>query len=517
MLQSDIKEQLKSVFANLKSSFVLRVERDQAYAYADEYTAFVEDFAATSDKLSVEYVAGSDFRFNIIRDGCDTGVRFCGIPNGHEFTSLLLAILNADGQGKNLPDKAITARIKALKGEVRLQTYVSLTCTNCPDVVQALNVMALVNPNVTSETIDGALYQDEVTALNIQAVPSVYVNGQLLHVGRGDLGTLLQELEDTVGTTHDESAAKVEHQCDVVVLGGGPAGATAAIYSARKGLKVAIVAGRIGGQINDTTGIENITSVPEITGVQLSANLRSHIERYDVDIYDNRKIVGVDLDGKLKRVFVRGGEEFIAPAVIIATGAGWRRLGLPDEALYLGHGIHFCPHCDGPFYQGKKVAVIGGGNSGVEAAIDLAGICSHVTLIEYGDAMRADGVLQEKVRSLGNVDIRMMSQTTAVVGDGKQLKGLVIKDRKTEKEQEEDFDGVFVQIGLSPNTDPFKGNLPLSARKEIVVDASNRTAVPGVYAAGDVTTVPYKQIMIAMGEGAKAALSAFDDRVRGIV
>lgn len=254
MLQSDIKEQLKSVFANLKSSFVLRVERDQAYAYADEYTAFVEDFAATSDKLSVEYVAGSDFRFNIIRDGCDTGVRFCGIPNGHEFTSLLLAILNADGQGKNLPDKAITARIKALKGEVRLQTYVSLTCTNCPDVVQALNVMALVNPNVTSETIDGALYQDEVTALNIQAVPSVYVNGQLLHVGRGDLGTLLQELEDTVGTTHDESAAKVEHQCDVVVLGGGPAGATAAIYSARKGLKVAIVAGRIGGQINDTTG-----------------------------------------------------------------------------------------------------------------------------------------------------------------------------------------------------------------------------------------------------------------------
>lgn len=517
MLDTSILEQVKGVFASLQSNIVFRVERNSDYEHAAEYTDFINEVASCSDKLSAEFVDGQDFRFNLRRNGEDTGIRFRGVPGGHEFTSLLLAVLNADAQGKNLPDAAIAARVKALKGEVRLQTYVSLTCTNCPDVVQALNAMSLLNPNVSNETIDGALYQQEVADLNIQGVPSVYVNGELLHVGRGDLGTLLGELEDLVGTEHDAEAARVERDYDVVVLGGGPAGAAAAIYSARKGLRVAIVAERIGGQVNDTTAIENIVSVPRTDGTSLAADLRAHIAEYPVDICDNRRVVGVELQGKVKEVSVRGGEVFRAPAVVIATGAGWRRLGLPDEAKYIGHGIHFCPHCDGPFYKGKRVAVIGGGNSGVEAAIDLAGVCSHVTLLEYGEALRADGVLQDKVRSLANVDVRTMSQTTALHGDGQQLTGITVKNRTADTEQQEEFDGIFVQIGLSPNTDVLRDQLELTARHEIPVDAFNRTSIPGVYAAGDATTVPYKQIMIAMGEGAKAALSAFDDRIRGVI
>lgn len=517
MLDSNILAQVKGVMASLKSHITLRVERNENYAQAAEFTAFVNDFVSCSDKLSAEFTAGEDFRFSIVREGEDTGIRFRGVPNGHEFTSLLLAVLNADGQGKNLPDDLITARIKALKGEVRLRTYVSLTCTNCPDVVQALNVISLLNPNASNETIDGGLYQEEITALNIQGVPSVYVNGELLHVGRGDLGTLLSALEDAVGTSHDENADKVERHYDVVVLGGGPAGTSAAVYSARKGLRVAIVAERIGGQVNDTTAIENIISVPMTSGTRLAADLRNHLGQYPVDIYDNRKIIGTDLTGKVKSVRVRGGEEFRAPAVIIATGAGWRRLGLPDEAKYIGHGIHFCPHCDGPFYKDKNVCVIGGGNSGVEAAIDLAGICRHVTLLEYGENMRADDILQEKARSLDNVTIRTMVQTTAVHGNGQSFTGITVRNRRDDSEENMDFDGCFVQIGLSPNTDAFRDQLELTPRHEIPVDAFNRTDIPGVYAAGDATTVPYKQIMIAMGEGAKAALSAFDDRIRGIV
>ncbi len=517
MLEPNIIEQVKGVFANLKSSIVFRVERNSKYSNSKQFTEFVEDFVSTSDKLSCEFADGEDFRFSLIRNGEDTGIRFRGIPNGHEFTSLLLAVLNADGQGKNLPDENIVRRIEALKGEVRLQTYVSLTCTNCPDVVQALNIMSLANPNVSNEMIDGGLYQEEVMQLNIQGVPSVYVNGEPFHVGRGDLGTLLQELEDKVGTEHDESADKVERNYDVVVLGGGPAGASAAIYSARKGLKVAVVAERIGGQVNDTVSIENITSVPKTTGAQLAADLRTHISDYPIDIFDNRKITSVSLKEKVKSVAVRGGEVFKAPAVIIATGAGWRRLGLPDESRYIGHGEHFCPHCDGPFYKGKDVAVIGGGNSGVEAAIDLAGICRHVTLLEFADAMRADDVLQQKVRSLDNIETFVSTQTTRLLGNGSQLSGITVKDRTTEQERDINLDAVFVQIGLSPNTDVFKDEIELSPHHEVIVDASNRTSVPGVYAAGDVTTVPYKQITIAMGEGAKAALSAFDDRIRGII
>ncbi len=517
MLDTNVLEQLKGIFSTLQAAIVLRVEGDKNAEQNSEFIAFVEDVASSSDKISVEYTDGQGFRFCIIRNGEDTGISFRGIPNGHEFTSLLLAILNADGQGKNLPDASVAARIKALNGRINLQTYVSLTCTNCPDVVQALNVMALLNPDLSNEMVDGGLYQEEVSRLNIQGVPSVYVNGEPFHVGRGDIGTLLEKLEEKVGTSHDENATVQERSYDVVVLGGGPAGASAAIYSARKGLSVAIVAERVGGQVNDTVGIENVTSVSHTTGTKLSADMREHISNYAIDVFENRKVVSASLRDKQKSIRVRGGEVFLAPAVIITTGASWRRLGLTDEDKYIGHGVHFCPHCDGPFYKDKDVAVIGGGNSGVEAALDLAGICRHVTILEFADEMRADDVLQQKAQSLDNVDIFVSTQTTALLGNGQQITGIKVKDRKTDEERTIDLNGVFVQIGLSPNSELFKEDLELNPRQEIIVDVTNRTSIPGVYAAGDVTTVPYKQIMIAMGEGAKAALSAFDDRIRGIL
>lgn len=510
MLDQQVISQVKGVLGNLSTSFTFVVERSLACAKVKEFSSFVEDVASCSPRLSVEYRNGKDFRFSILRNGEPTGVSFRGIPSGHEFTSLLLVLLNGDGQGRNLPDAALLQRIKALKGDIRLTTYVSLTCTNCPDVVQALNIMALSNPSISHETVDGAICQDEVEKRNIQAVPAVYLGDELLHVGRGTLGGLLEELEDHLGAD-TTSGEKVEHSFDLLVLGGGPAGVAAAIYAARKGKNVAVVAQRIGGQVNDTTGIENIISVPLTTGSQLASDLATHLSKYPISVCNNRRITHVDFSGPVKRVETRGGETYLAPQVIIATGAGWRRLGLPDEDKYVGHGIHFCPHCDGPFYKGKNVAVIGGGNSGVEAAIDLVGICRHVTVFEFANKMKADDVLQQKLRSMPNVDIVMSSQTIGLTGDGTKLTGIDVRDLQTEKERHVALDGVFLQIGLQPNSDVFRGAVEMTPRGEIVVDNRNHTSVKGVYAAGDVSTTPFKQIMIAMGDGAKAALSAFED------
>ena len=513
MIDQQVIHQVKGVLANLSTPFTFVVERNPNDAKAADNSQFVEDVASCSPLLSVEYRDGNDFRFSVLHNGEPTGISFRGIPNGHEFTSLLLVLLNGDGQGRNLPDAALTQRIKALKGDIRLRTYVSLTCTNCPDVVQALNVMALLNPAISHETIDGAVCQDEVEQLNIQAVPAVYLGDELLHVGRGTLGGLLEELEDHLGVEAVSGGHSETHSADLLVLGGGPAGAAAAIYAARKGQRVALVAQRIGGQVNDTTGIENIISVPMTTGAQLASDLSTHLSKYPIGVYTNRRITAVDFTGPTKRVETRGGEAFTAPQVIIATGAGWRRLGLAEEEKYIGHGIHFCPHCDGPFYKGKDVAVIGGGNSGIEAAIDLAGICRHVTVFEFADKLKADGVLQQKLRGLPNVDIFLNSQTVGLQGDGTRLTGIEVRDLHSEEQRHVTLDGVFLQIGLKPNSEVFKGAVEQTPRGEIVVDDRNRTSAKGVYAAGDVTTTPFKQIMIAMGEGAKAALAAFEDRL----
>lgn len=514
MLDSALKEQLKGIFAGLGANFTFDINVSSQHENRNELLELLEDVAACSDHLTCAVNEGDGLEFTILKNGARTGITFRGIPNGHEFTSLLLAILNLDGKGKNFPDEGVCNRVKALKGPIHLATYVSLTCTNCPDVVQALNAMTTLNPSISHEMVDGALNQEEVEALKIQGVPSVFADGKLIHVGRGEFGELLAKLEEQYGVD-EASLSTEEKQYDVIVAGGGPAGVSAAIYSARKGLKVAIVAERVGGQVKETVGIENLISVPETTGSELADNLKTHLLRYPVDLLEHRKIEKVELVGKEKQVTTSVGEKLATPALIIATGASWRKLNVPGETEYIGRGVAFCPHCDGPFYVGKHVAVVGGGNSGVEAAIDLAGICSKVTVFEFMDELKADQVLQEKLRSLPNVEVFVSSQTTEVIGNGDKLTALRVKDRKTEEERLVELDGVFVQIGLTANSGVFRDLVETNRPGEIVIDAFCRTNVPGVYAAGDVSTVPYKQIIISMGEGAKAALSAFDDRVRG--
>ncbi len=518
MLDSSILEQVRGIFASLDAEFVFKIECNPAHPNAQEFAAFVKDVASCSAKISTTEaeVQEMNAQFSIIKNGEDTGIRFRGIPNGHEFTSLLLAVLNADGKGKNLPDQVLERRINALKGPIKLQTYVSLTCTNCPDVVQALNVITLHHKDITHEMIDGALFKEEVDALNVQAVPTVYANGKLLHIGRGSLSALMDKLEETVGTDQSKFET-IEHNYDLIVLGSGPAGSSAAIYSARKGLKVAVVAERVGGQVKDTVAIENLISVPQTTGQKLANDLKTHMQDYPIDIFEERKIEKAELQGKEKVICVTGNEVFKAPAVIIATGAGWRKLNVPGEADYIGHGVAFCPHCDGPLFKGKHVAVVGGGNSGIEAAIDLAGICSKVTVFEFLDTLKADTVLQEKVKSLPNVEVFVSTATVSINGDGTKVTGVTVKDRTNDQERDIALDGIFVQIGLAANSAPFREQLETSRIGEVVIDPTCRTSIPGVYAAGDVSTVPYKQIIIAMGEGAKASLSAFEDRIKGVI
>jgi alkyl hydroperoxide reductase subunit F len=515
MLDSTLKEQLISIFADLSADYTLDITVSPRHESAGELLELLNDVAGSSEKINCRVKDGDGLSFSLLKNGKDTGIRFRGIPNGHEFTSLLLAILNADGKGRNIPDEAICRRIQSLKGDIHLTTYVSLTCTNCPDVVQTLNLMALLNPRIRHEMVDGAIYQEETEALKIQAVPSVFADGKLLHVGKAELGELLSKLEAHYGMATG-TAEITEKRYDVIVVGGGPAGSAAAIYSARKGLKVAVVAECIGGQVKETVGIENLISIPYITGEQLADNLKKHLQHYAVDFLEHRKVEKLETGGKEKIVSTGGGEKFIAPAVIIATGASWRKLNVPGESDYIGRGVAFCPHCDGPFYQGKHVAVVGGGNSGIEAAIDLAGICSKVTVFEFLDGLKADSVLQEKAKSLPNIEIFVSSQTTEVVGNGEKVTGIRVKNRKTDEERLVTLDGIFVQIGLSPNSAVFKEAVSTNRFGEIEVDVHCRTSQAGIYAAGDVTATPYKQIIISMGEGAKAALSAFEDRIRNI-
>lgn len=514
-LDQNLLEQVKQIFSSLSHDYIFRVECNSASDTGKEMIEFFTQFSTASPRLAIEVkdVNSDKCRTSLIRDGVPTGISFRMIPGGHEFTSLLLAVMNADGKGKTLPDEATISRIKRLKGEITINTYATLECTNCPDVVQALNQMALYNDNIASEAIDGNLAVAEAEALGVKSVPTVYANGELLWIGKGTLGELLDKLEEKFGSREADEPAE-EKEYDLLVIGGGPAGASSAIYSARKGIKVAIIAQRIGGQVKETTGIENVISVIHTTGEKLANDLRSHIQDYDIDIYDSRTIDSVELKDPVKTVRVKGGEVFKARQVIIATGARWRRMNVPGEDEYIGHGIGFCVHCDGPFFKGKDVAVIGGGNSGIEAAIDLAQVCHHVDVFEFLDTLKADTVLQEKVKSLPNVTVHLSQQVVKVTGDGKTLDGLDVKDRITGEVKHYNENGVFVQIGLQPNSEVFVPQLGSNGRGEIIVDAFCRTDVPGVYAAGDVSSVPYKQIIIAMGEGAKAALSAFDDRIR---
>jgi NADH-dependent peroxiredoxin subunit F len=518
MLDEGIATQLRQVFGSLSASYKLVVANGQSEKQG-ELVELVRSLADTSPKLEavVEGEVDRGVRLSIVRDDQPTGVIFRGVPGGHEFTSLVLAILNADGKGK-LPDEGIKARVKALKGPARLRTYVALSCTNCPDVVQALNLVALFNPSITHEMIDGELHQEEVAQLGIQGVPSVFAGDELVHVGKGSFAELVEVLENKLGrveqTASSEPRLAVEY--DVVVVGGGPAGASAAIYTARKGLKTAIIAQKFGGQVQETLGIENLIGTAYTEGARLTADLDKHVRTYDIDLLEHRRVERIVDLGAQKEVHVQGGERIKAPTLIVATGAKWRELGVPGEKDYLGRGVAFCPHCDGPFFKGRPVAVVGGGNSGVEAAIDLSGICSHVTLIEFADSLKADAVLIKNLTARENVTVVSSARTTQVLGDGSKVSGLEFEDRATGKLSKIDVDCVFVQIGLSPNSALVSDLVELNRYGEVVVDDKGRTNVPGIYAAGDVTTTPYKQIVIAIGEGAKVALTAFEDRMRAV-
>lgn len=530
MLEQALKDQLKSVFAVLENTVELVLDPSE-HADQTELKQMLTDVASTSDKISIREATNWEEaklpgsvgvnkkspQFHIAYQGRNTGILFKGIPGGHEFTSLILAILNTDGKGK-LPDAILVNRIKRIKGPIHLKTFMSLTCENCPDVIQSLNQIALIHKNFTHEILDGGYAQDEVEALSLQGVPSLVVNSDLMHSGRIQMLDLITKLEQTFGIDEAVEAKPLENanigHFDVVVIGGGPAGASAAIYTIRKGLKTALLTEKIGGQVQETKGIENLISIPYTDGPKLAGHLSEHIGSYPIQVFENRRVKKVlNENEKVKTLQLESGEHLTANAIIVTTGAKWRELNIPGEKEYLGRGVAFCPHCDGPFYKGKKVAVVGGGNSGVEAAIDLAGIVKEVVLFEYQSSLKADQILVDKLKSLPNVSIVTNAKTKNILGDKQKVTAVEYEDQVTKEVVKVDLDGIFIQIGLIPNSGFLKETVELTKFGEIVVDNKGRTSAKGIYAAGDVTTTPYKQIIIAMGEGAKAALAAFEDRM----
>ena len=516
MLDATLKAQLKAYLEKVIQPFEIVASLDDSDK-SEEMSAMLHDIVSLTDKITLRE-DGSDDRtpsFSLHRPGADIGLRFAGIPMGHEFTSLVLALLQVGGHPSKL-EADVIEQIKAIEGHFSFETYFSLSCQNCPDVVQALNLMAVLNPNIRHVAIDGALFQAEVEERQIMSVPSIYLNGELFSQGRMGVEEILAKI-DTGASTRDAEKLNAREAFDVLVVGGGPAGAAAAVYAARKGIRTGVAAERFGGQVLDTMSIENFISVQETEGPKLVRALEEHVKQYEVDIMNLQRasaIIPGKHAGELHEVQFENGASLKAKTLILATGARWREMNVPGELEYRGKGVAYCPHCDGPLFKGKRVAVIGGGNSGVEAAIDLAGIVAHVTLIEFDSQLRADAVLQNKLNSMGNVTIIKSALTTEVKGDGQKVSALVYKDRGTEELHTIELEGIFVQIGLLPNSDWLKGTIELSPRGEIIVDAKGSTNVPGIFAAGDVTTVPYKQIVIAIGEGAKASLSAFDHLIR---
>lgn len=513
MLDAGLKTQLKAYLENITQPIELIASLDEGEKSTELRELLIQIAELSPSKVGFSDAGNSTRKpsFKIQRVASPIAVEFAGIPLGHEFTSLVLALLQVGGHPVKL-DEMVANQIRNLDGEYLFETYFSLSCQNCPDVVQALNAMAVLNPNITHISIDGALFQDEVNRREVMSVPAVFLNGEEFHYGRANAQELLAKL----GTSNSEeqiAALNDKEPYDVLIVGGGPAGAAAAIYAARKGIRTGIVAERFGGQVLDTMAIENYISISATDGPTFAAALESHVRDYEVDIMNVQRAEQL-IPGKQIQLKLANGATLKSKSVILATGARWRELGVPGEAEYRNKGVAYCPHCDGPLYKGKKVAVIGGGNSGVEAAIDLAGIVNYVTLIEFSNELRADDVLQRKLHSLANVKVIKMAQSTEVIGDGTKVTGLRYIDRHTEEAHEIALDGIFVQIGLIPNNEWLGDVVKRSAHGEIEVDARGHTSVPGVFAAGDATTVPFKQIVIAAGQGATAALSAFDYLIR---
>ncbi|WP_431265574.1 alkyl hydroperoxide reductase subunit F [Roseateles chitinivorans] len=516
MLDDNLKAQLKAYLERVTLPFEIEASLNDSESAA-ELKQLLQDIAAMSDKITLN-LDGNDARkpsFSLKRTGTEQSLRFAAIPLGHEFTSLVLALLWTGGHPPKVEQSTID-QIKGLDGDYLFEVYMSLTCHNCPDVVQALSLMSVLNPRVKTVVVDGALFQDEVNAREIMAVPTIYLNGQEFGSGRMTVEEIAAKL-DTGAAEKDAAKLSAKDPYDVLIVGGGPAGAAAAVYAARKGIRTGIAAERFGGQVNDTLAIENYISVLSTDGPKFSMALESHVKDYGVDVMNLQRgeaLIPATTPGGLVELKLANGGSLKSKTVIISTGARWRNVNVPGEQEYKNKGVAYCPHCDGPLFKGKRVAVIGGGNSGVEAAIDLAGIVSHVTLLEFGDQLRADAVLVKKLESLPNVVILKQAQTSEFTGTAGKLDGLNYIDRATGESKRVEVEGVFVQIGLVPNTEWLRGTIELSKHGEIIVDAKGQTSVPGVFAAGDATTVPFKQIIIAAGDGAKAALSAFDHIIR---
>ncbi len=517
MLDDQLKSQLSAYLERVQQPFELVASLDDSETARDMRELLETIQSLRADKITLR-TDGNDARkpsFSLQRVGATNSLRFAGLPLGHEFTSLVLALLWTGGHPPKVEQDVIDS-IKALDGDFNFEVYMSLTCHNCPDVVQALSLMAIVNPKVKTTVIEGGAFQQEVTDREIMAVPMVFLNGQVFGSGRMTIEEIVAKL-DTSSAAREAAKLSAKDPYDVLIVGGGPAGAAAAVYAARKGIRVGVAAERFGGQTNDTLAIENYISVQETDGPKFAAALEAQTRSYGVDIMNLQradKIIPAAQPGGLTEVVLANGGSLKAKTVILSTGARWRNVNVPGEAEYKNKGVAYCPHCDGPLFKGKRTAVIGGGNSGVEAAIDLAGVVAHVTLIEFADQLKADAVLVNKLKSLSNVTIHTNAQTTEITGADGKVNGLKYKDRATNVEHLVPLEGVFVQIGLVPNTEWLKGTVELSKFGEIVVDAKGHTNVPGVFAAGDCTTVPYKQIVIAAGDGSKAALSAFDHLIR---
>jgi len=516
MIDQALKDQLQAYLQRVTQPFELVASLDDSDG-AREMQALLENVASLSDKITLR-TDGQDARkpsFSLQRLGTDMRLRFAAVPMGHEFTSLVLALLWVGGHPPKVEPEVIE-QIRSLDGDYRFEVYMSLSCHNCPDVVQALSLMAVLNPKVQTVVIDGALYQQEVEARNIMAVPMVFLNGEVFGSGRMSVEEIVAKL-DTNAAARDAAKLSAMEAFDVLMVGGGPAGAAAAVYAARKGIRTGVLAERFGGQVNDTMAIENYISVLETDGPKFAAALEAQVRHYEVDIMNGQqavKLVPAAVEGGLVEVHLANGGVLQSRSVVLSTGARWRNVNVPGEQEYKNKGVAYCPHCDGPLFKGKRTAVIGGGNSGVEAAIDLAGIVQHVTLIEFADQLKADAVLVSKLKSLPNVSIVTNAQTTEITGDGAKVNGIRYQDRASGQEHHLALEGIFVQIGLVPNTEWLKGTVELNRFGEIVIDAKGHTNVHGVFAAGDCTTVPYKQIVVSAGEGAKAALSAFDYLIR---
>lgn len=517
MLTPDILNALKGYTANMTSDVALVLQMGVHQKRA-ELKKFLEDVATVNPRISLVERNDPDLRspisFKLEVDGADSGVRFSGLPGGHEFNSFVLALLHASGTPMKLDD-SLKAIIAGIDDELNFEVFVSLSCHNCPDVVQTLNQFALLNPKISTETIDGGHYQDVIDERNIQGVPTVFLNGKVFANGKVDPSVLVSKLMETKPEAVKKSASSAPALPvqDMLVVGGGPAGAAAAIYAARKGLKVTMVADRIGGQVKDTMGIENFISVSKTTGPELSGNLLAHLRDYPITIREPFLVEKIE-KGDLKKVHLTSGEVIETKTVIIASGAKWRELGVPGERENIGNGVAYCPHCDGPFFKGKDVAVIGGGNSGIEAALDLAGIVKSVTVFEFMPDLKADSILVNQAEKRDNITIIRNAATEQIVADGGKVTAIEYKDRATDAIHRTDLAGVFVQIGLVPNSTFAKDLVETTKFGEIAINERCETSEPGIFACGDVTTVPYKQIVIAMGEGSKAALSAFDYMIR---